>query len=161
MILALARHIAAADRLVREGPVEHRDALTGFELRRKILGVIGVGAIGSRVAQICHSGFEMQAFAFDPYVEASRLGPSVTRVLALQALLTQADVVTVHVPLSTETTHMINADTLRHMKRSALLINTSRGTVVDGIALAKALAEGCLLGAALRLMEETMCPSGG
>jgi len=154
MMLALARHAVAADRLVREGHFAQRSSLQGAELHGRTLGVIGVGAIGARVAEICQNGFGMRVVAYDPYVEAQPSQAAFTLVKSLHQLLEQSDVVTLHLPSTPETFHMINGEGLGRMKQSALLINTARGGVVDTIALAEALSRGHLGGAALDVFEK-------
>ncbi len=158
MMLALARKTTTADKLVREGNFQKRTSLLGVELRRKTLGVVGLGTIGTMVARICRSGLGMQIVAYDPYAEKQASKEGFTLVGSLQELLEQADVVTLHLPSSSDTFHLINAETLRHMKPSAMLINTSRGAVVDTSALAEALCHGELLGAALDVFEQEPPP---
>jgi D-3-phosphoglycerate dehydrogenase len=158
MMLALARHAVAADKLVREGHFAQRSSLQGAELYGKTLGIIGLGAIGTRVAEICQAGFRMRVLAYDPYAEEQASPAAFTLVESLRELLEQADVVTLHLPSTPETSHLINAETLGYMKRSALLINTARGAVVDTIALAEALNRGHLLGAALDVFEKEPPP---
>jgi D-3-phosphoglycerate dehydrogenase len=158
MMLTLARHAVAADRLVREGHFAQRSSLQGTELCGKTLGVIGLGAIGARVAKICQDGFGMRVVAYDPYTEEKPSQTAFTLVESLRELLEQADVVTLHLPSTPETFHLINTETLGYMKRSALLINTARGSVVDTIALAEALNRGHLLGAALDVFEKEPPP---
>ena len=154
MMLALARHTVMADKVVREGRFEQRSSLQGVELCQRTLGIIGLGAIGVRVAEICHEGLGMRILAYDPYVKETLPRSDITLVHSLRELLEQADVVTLHVPSTAETSHMIDAEALRSMKPSALLINTARGAVVDTVALAEALRRGELLGAALDVFEK-------
>jgi D-3-phosphoglycerate dehydrogenase len=158
MMLALARHAVMADKVVREGHFEQRSSLQGLELRQRTLGIIGLGAIGERVAEICHQGLGMRILAYDPYVHGRPPQSDITLVHSLPELLEQADVVTLHVPSTAETSHMIDGNALHCMKRSALLINTSRGAVVDTTALAEALCHGELLGAALDVFEKEPPP---
>lgn len=158
MMLALARHAVAADRLVRDGNFAQRSSLQGVELHGRTLGVIGLGAIGGRVAEICQNGFGMQVLAYDPYVDEQPSQPAFTLVKSLHELLEQSDVVTLHLPSTPETFHMINVETLGYMKHSALLINTARGAVLDTLALAEALNRGHLGGAALDVFEEEPPP---
>ena len=113
-----------------------------------------MGAIGARVAEICQNGFGMRVVAYDPYVEAQPSQAAFTLVKSLHQLLEQSDVVTLHLPSTPETFHMINGEGLGRMKQSALLINTARGGVVDTIALAEALSRGHLGGAALDVFEK-------
>jgi D-3-phosphoglycerate dehydrogenase len=158
MMLALARHTVTADKMVREGRFRQRSSLQGLELRQKTLGIIGLGAIGERVAEICHKGLGMRIIAYDPYVEEQPPQAEITLVRSLRELLEQADVVTLHLPSTAETSCMIDADALRSMKPSAMLINTARGAVVDNVALAEALCRGELLGAALDVFEKEPPP---
>lgn len=158
MMLALARHTVAGDRMVRDGDFAQRSSLQGVELCGKTLGVIGLGAIGARVAEICRNGFRMRVVAYDPYRKVLPPQEAFTRVESLHELLKQSDVVTLHLPSTPETSHLINAETLSYMKRSAMLINSSRGAVVDTLALAEALRRGDLQGAALDVFEKEPPP---
>ena len=158
MMLALARHTVAGDKAVREGRFGQRSSLQGVELYQKTLGIVGLGAIGVRVAEICQRGFGMQILVYDPYVEDQPSQAEVTLVRSLRELLERADVVTLHLPSTAETSYMIDAEALRLMKPSALLINTARGAVVDTAALAEALCRGQLLGAALDVFEKEPPP---
>jgi len=142
LILAVARRIVEGDRIVRErrfrrwGP----SFLLGMELRGKTLLIVGLGRIGSAVARIARDGFGMQV---------ETLG----RDGDLLAALPEADVVTLHVPLTPETQHLIAARELEAMKRDAILVNTSRGPVVDEAALVEALRAGDIAGAGLDVYE--------
>jgi len=158
LMLSLARHALGADRAVREGRFDRRNSLVGLELRGKTLGVVGLGAIGSRVSTLCSRGFGMQVLAFDPYVTEHATQDAVRLVPTLRELLERADIITLHLPLTAETSEMINAEALHHMKPSALLINTARGGVIDSVALAEALARGEVRGAGLDVFEETPLP---
>jgi D-3-phosphoglycerate dehydrogenase len=148
MLLSYARHIPAADRAVRDGGWE-RSAYIGFELAGKTMGILGLGRIGFRVA-VRARAFGMSVLAYDPFMVAQH--PAVTEtgtVLApLEDVLAGSDVVTCHLPLTDETRGMIDAGRLRRMRPGAILINTSRGSVIDEAALYEALAER-RLGAAL------------
>ncbi|MEM4453969.1 MAG: hydroxyacid dehydrogenase [Thermofilaceae archaeon] len=153
LILACARRIVEADRAVREGRWGARVHLVGLELRGKTLGVIGLGAIGREVAQIMKGGFGMRVLAYDPYVPNEvfdRVGA--TRV-DLETLLRESDVITVHVPLTDETRGLLNAEKLAIVKQGAILVNTSRGAVIDEAALRKALEEGRIYYAGLDVFE--------
>ncbi|MCD6290158.1 MAG: hydroxyacid dehydrogenase, partial [Anaerolineae bacterium] len=153
LILALAKRIAAGDRSLRGADIP-RSRLLGTEARDRVLGIVGLGRIGRRVAEICAWGLRMRVIAYDPYVDraqADALG--VTVVESLDALLEQADFVTLHVALTPETRHLIGERELRHMKPGAYLINASRGPVVDEAALIRALEDGHLAGAALDVFD--------
>ncbi|WP_404685010.1 hydroxyacid dehydrogenase [Raoultella terrigena] len=145
LILACAKSIIPLDRRLREG---HWDKSThkSLELEGKTLGLIGLGAIGSRVAKIA-GAFGMKVLAYDPY--ATTVPPECERVDVLKNLLTQADVVSLHCPLTQQNRGMINAVTLAQCKPGAILVNTARGGLIDDAALAAALKGGSLRWAAL------------
>ncbi|EMB4312562.1 TPA: hydroxyacid dehydrogenase [Klebsiella aerogenes] len=145
LILACAKSIIPLDRRLREG---HWDKSThkSLELEGKTLGLIGLGAIGSRVAKIA-GAFGMKVLAYDPY--AATVPPGCERVDVLEDLLAQADVVSLHCPLTPQNRGMINAVTLAQCKPGAILVNTARGGLIDDAALAAALKGGALRWAAL------------
>jgi D-3-phosphoglycerate dehydrogenase len=123
-----------------------------------ILGIIGLGRIGSRVAKLMRP-WGMKMIGYDPYVEDAKFQQfGVERIRDLGTLLKQADVVTLHVVLTKETRHMINAETLALMKPSAVLVNTSRGYCVDEKALIEALQNKKIAGAALDVFENEPLP---
>lgn len=154
LILGLARHVVAGDRAVREIRFDRRNSLVGFELRRKVLGVVGLGSVGLRAAQIGHKGFEMEVLGYDPFAKLPSSHDFVKQLPSLRELLERADIVTLHLPLTPATHHLINAESLAWMKPSALLINTARGAILDTSALAKALENGQLAGAGLDVLED-------
>jgi D-3-phosphoglycerate dehydrogenase len=154
LMLAIAKRVVAGSVMLRGGELE-RSRLLGTEVRGKVLGVVGFGRIGSRVAQICAQGFGMRVITYDPYLgdrgRAERLG--VELAPDLNTLLAQADFVTLHTALTPETRRLMSEPQLRHMKRGAYLINVSRGPVVDEAALIRVLDEGHLAGAALDVFD--------
>jgi D-3-phosphoglycerate dehydrogenase len=154
LLLGLARHVPAGDRMVREGRWD-RLSLIGFELYGKTLGVLGFGRIGMRVG-IRARAFGMTVLAYDPYL--SEFSPAVTesaaRLLSLDEVLSRADAVSCHLPLTPATRCLLGRERLARMKRGAILINTSRGPVVDEQALYDLLRDGHLGGAALDVREQ-------
>jgi len=154
LMLALARQTVAADNMVREGRYAERFSLMGMEFYQKTLGVVGLGVIGRRVAEICQKGFGMGIVAFDPYVKEVPPGMEITLLPTLRDLLRQSDVITLHLPANAETSFMIDAEAIGRMKPTALLINAARGAIVDSIALAEALQRGQLRGAAMDVFEQ-------
>lgn len=151
VIIALARKITLADKSVKEGKWE-KSKFVGIELFGKTLGIIGIGRIGKQVA-LRLKGFEMKMIAYDPYItedEASKLGVT---LVDLETLLEEADIITIHVPLSPETRHFISHRELELVKKDALLINCARGGIVDEDALYNALSEGKLGGVGLDVFE--------
>src|SRR5207342_3539467 len=147
LLFALARHIPKADAGMKAGQWP-KAGLTGFELEGKKLGVIGLGRIGSTVARKAQ-GIGMDVAAFDPFLPAGAAGRSSVPMKSLEELLAKADIITLHIPRTKETTNLLNEARLRSMKKGAYLINAARGGLVDEDALLKLLDEGHLAGAAL------------
>lgn len=158
LMLALSRKLVQADETTKAGKWE-KTALTGHELRGKTLGIVGLGRIGRRIAEIART-LGMSVVIYDvitvPPEVISALG---AQVVTLDSLFSSSDYVTLHVPLTDDTKHMVNAQRLAQMKPGAILVNTSRGGVVDEDALATALKEGRLGGAGLDVFE-TEPPTG-
>ena len=158
LILAITRRVAEGDRVVRAGRWKGwaLDYMLGMELRGKQLGVVGLGRIGSAVASRA-AAFGMTVVASslpgDPARAGSPLPLQDVRSTALDELLRTSDVISLHVPLTPGTHHLIDRARLTRMKRSAYLVNTSRGPVVDEEALAWALGERLIAGAALDVYE--------
>jgi len=152
LIMTSARKIAAADRSIRDGEW-NRSAFGGTELRGKTLGLVGAGRIGAEVA-LRAQAFGMEVMAFDPYLTEERAEDLGVVASDLDTILTQADFITLHVPLTASTRGMIGSDEFARMKLGAHLINAARGGVVDEAALAKALTEGTLAGAALDVFAD-------
>ena len=147
LMFALARHVPRADAGMKAGEWP-KAGLTGFELEGKKLGVIGLGRIGGTVARKAR-GLGMDVAAFDPFLPTSAAAHGSVPLKTLEELLAWADVVTLHVPRTKETTRLLNARTLAQMKRGAYLVNAARGGLVDEAALLDALDSGQLAGAAL------------
>jgi D-3-phosphoglycerate dehydrogenase len=152
VIMALARKIPAANASLARGEWK-RSAYQGVELNGKTLGVVGLGRIGALVAERA-SSFGMKLIGHDPFIapqKAKRLG--VELKASLDEVLAEADFITLHVPRTKDTYHLIGEQQLKMMKKSARLINVSRGGVVDEEALSKAIREGRIAGAALDVFE--------
>jgi glyoxylate reductase len=149
LILAITRRLAEGERLVRRGEWKGwaLDLLLGTELRGKQLGLVGVGRIGCAVAA------RAPAFGMKVAYTSRREIDGIGEAMSLDRLLLTSDVVSLHVPLTAETRHLIDKRALTRMKRSAYLINTARGPVVDEEALAWALQQHLLAGAALDVYE--------
>ncbi len=156
LLLSLFRRVHQADAYVRKDQWTRAESASlpgwamGGELWRKTLGIIGMGQIGSRVARIAR-GFEMKVLTYDPWVGVEGF-PWIEK-RSPEGLLAESDIVTLHVPFTSATEKMINADTLSRMKKTAFLVNTSRGRVIDEPALIAALKDGRLGGAALDVFE--------
>ncbi len=147
LLFALARHIPKADAGMKAGEWP-KAGLTGFELEGKRLGVIGLGRIGATVARKA-AGIGMEVAAYDPFLPASAAGRMSVAMKSLDELLAWADIITLHIPRTKETTNIIGEAQMRAMKKGAYLINAARGGLVDEDALLKLLDEGHLAGAAL------------
>ena len=145
LLLALLRRITHAFESVRRGEWD-RDAFRGNELYGKRLGIVGLGRVGEKIARY-GLAFGMDVAAYDPYV--AKWVEGVARLHRLADLLKRSDVLTLHVPLNAETTNMINSDELALMPPGSVLINTSRGEVVNETALVQTLENNRLAGAAL------------
>ena len=156
LIFNVARKIAFADRKMREGVWAKKQCM-GFELEGKTLGVIGFGRIGYSVAKMA-SAIGMKILIYDVNKDYERAREVGGKFVELEELLKNSDVVTIHVPLLESTYHLINEERLKLMKSTAVLINTSRGAVVDTNALVKALQEGWIAGAGLDVFEEEPLP---
>jgi D-3-phosphoglycerate dehydrogenase len=148
LLLALRRRLIPAAKMGASGHWD-RGQMRGHELRSSTLGIVGYGRLGSMVARY-GKAFEMAVLAYDPYV---LIDGTVEAVGTLEELCTRSDVISLHVPLNEETTHLFDADCLAHCKPGAVLINTARGAVVDSAALLDALQSGKLAGAALDVVE--------
>ena len=148
LMLALLRRISANDVEVRRGEWNRTGAYTPKLLTGTTVGLVGYGNIGRRVAQRL-AGFDVELLVADP----AMAGSESPRVVELAELLSRADIVSLHCPLIPATRHLIDAEALRRMQPHALLINTSRGEVVDEGALFRALRDGVIAGAALDVFE--------
>jgi lactate dehydrogenase-like 2-hydroxyacid dehydrogenase len=155
LLFALARHVAAADQYAKSGRYRGWDPFLflGMELKGKTLGIIGLGRIGFGVAERCVRGMGMKVLYNDPKTNPDFEREYGGQFRSLDDLLTESDVVSLHVPLLPTTHHLINAERLGRMKPTSLLINTSRGPIVDEAALLDALEQKRIAGAALDVFE--------
>jgi D-3-phosphoglycerate dehydrogenase len=147
LLFALARHIPRADAGMKAGEWP-KAGLTGFELEGKRLGVIGLGRIGSTVARKA-VGIGMEVAAYDPFLPVAAAARQSLPLKSLEELLAWADIITLHIPRTKETTNLIGEEQMRHMRKGSYLINAARGGLVDEEALLRLLDEGHLGGAAL------------
>ena len=153
LILALTRKIHQGYDQIRETGSFQLDGLQGTDLKGKTLGVVGTGKIGRNVVRIA-KGFGMDIVACDKYEDKAFAEEMGLQYCEPSKALKEGDIITLHVPYTKETHHLINEKTIRLMKKGAYLVNTSRGPVVDTGALVKALKDGHLAGAALDVLEE-------
>jgi D-3-phosphoglycerate dehydrogenase len=154
LMLTVTKTVKHSESMLRDGAKhDFFGELQSVELCGLRLGLVGMGRIGSRVAKVALA-LGMEVSVYDPYISPDRAAElGVTPVPTLDALLSAADVVSLHVPHTAETTHLINAARLAQMKPGAFLINTARGKLVDESALIKALESGHLRGAGLDVFD--------
>lgn len=153
LLLGLARHITILERNLREGRWDQEPA--GIELRGKTLGIMGLGAVGSRVARF-GTALGMRVVAWTAHPSPGRAASYGVSFVQREELAAASDVVSIHLALTPSTRHLVDSPFLSRMKKGALLINTSRGEIVDTAALITALQAGHLAGAALDVFEENL-----
>lgn len=152
LMLALNRKLIRAHNRVREMNFS-LDGLTGFDMHGKTMGIIGVGKIGAAVARIAH-GFGCSVIGYDPAPDTALAAEIPLRYADITTLCRESDIITLHAPLLPETRYIINPETISQMKRGVMLINTSRGGLVDTRAVIKALKSGHIGYLGLDVYEE-------
>lgn len=152
MLLSLARSIPQATASMKAGKWE-KSKFTGSEITNKTLGIVGIGNIGRLVAERAQ-GLKMKVIAYDPFMTEQKARELGVELVALDELLGRADFVSIHTPLLPETRNLIDAAALAKMKKTARLVNCARGGIVDELALAEALRNKQLAGAALDVFEQ-------
>jgi D-3-phosphoglycerate dehydrogenase len=156
-ILALAMRLVNKDRITREGRWTERGRYHGYGLMGKTLGSIGVGNIAHEMFLLAKP-FGMRHIAYDPYIKQEAVVDADVKLVDMDTVLSESDFLSISVPLNKQTHHLIGEKELKKMKKTAYLINTSRGPVVDEAALIRALREGWILGAALDVFEQEPTP---
>src|SRR2546427_756850 len=151
LMLALARQVPKVDAALREGRWEKSSS--GTEVRGKTLGLIGLGRIGGEVARRAEA-FDMKILAYDPYISEAAAKELQVELVSLERLLAESDFISMHTALSPATQKMINAESIQKMKKTARIVNAARGELIDEAALAEALKNGRLAGAALDVFVE-------
>jgi D-3-phosphoglycerate dehydrogenase (EC 1.1.1.95) len=152
MMLALARNIPQANASLRKRQWK-RSKFIGFELNEKALGILGLGRIGREVAKRAIA-MDMRCLAYDPFISAERARALGVELMPLDEVIQKADVITVHTPLTKETTHLINAERIARMKDGVRIVNCARGGIIDEKALYEGLKSGKIAGAAIDVFEE-------
>ncbi|MFB3813614.1 MAG: phosphoglycerate dehydrogenase [Terriglobales bacterium] len=151
MMIAMARHLCRADRLMHQGKWEKK-SLQGTELRGKTLGIVGLGRIGMEVARRALP-FGMTLIAHDPYISPAVAEEAGVKLTSLDELFASSDYITLHLGLTPQTAGMINAETLKKMKKGVRIVNCARGELIDEAALAEALKSGHVAAAALDVFQ--------
>jgi D-3-phosphoglycerate dehydrogenase len=157
LLLDGVRHIAKQDRWIRDGRWDRTGARPTRRMTGCTLGLIGFGRIARVLVQQV-KGLDMTVLAYDPYVDAAVVAGEGARKVDLDELLALADFVSVHCPLTDETRHLLSTEQFEQMKDGVFLVNTSRGSIIDEDALAKALAAGKLWGVGLDVFEQEPLP---
>lgn len=147
LVMATAKNITASDRKTRRGEWgSNRQELVGCQVRDAVTGVIGLGSIGRRFAEIMKYGFNNQILVYDPFLGDRKIKNAGFTPCLLEEVLERADFISLHCCLTKETEHMIGAEQLKRMKNTAILINTARGALVDELAVSEALEKGEIFG---------------
>lgn len=154
LILNLSRNIYKAYQITSKGNFSY-EGLMGFDLKGKTLGVLGTGKIGQNVIKIA-KGFDMNVIAYDPFPREELQVKLNFSYVPFEHLLGTSDILSINVPLSSQTYHIINRDSIQKMKTGAIIINTARGPIVDTNALLEAMSSGKLGGAGLDVLEGEM-----
>jgi glyoxylate reductase len=160
LLMAVARRVAEADKYVRTGQWKvgwHPSMMSGRDIHDATIGIVGAGRIGYAVAKRA-TGFNMKILFYDVIPRPEMEKDFGAKKVGLDQLLKESDFVSIHVPLMKETHHLMNEQKLRLMKKTAYLINNSRGPVVDQNALYKSLKEGWIAGAGLDVFEQEPTP---
>ncbi len=152
LVLACANRIPQGHRALKAGEW-NRDALTGLELHRKTFGIVGLGRIGQRVADFANA-FDMNVIAFDPYADEVTFRAAQAERVAYEEVLKRSDILSFHVPGTSETKHMLNRSHFEYIHRGIVLVNTSRGSVIHEADLCEALGNGWLGAVGLDVFEK-------
>jgi len=160
MMLTLSKRIMLTDHAMRSGQQRPRIDFMGDDVQGRTIGIIGLGHVGTRVAELCRGLFQMRVLSFDPYQTAEQMAArGAEKVATLEELLRQADYVSINCPHTAETRGMMGAEQFATMQKHAYFITTARGGIHDEEALAKALTAGQLAGAGLDVWEDEPPPT--
>ncbi|CAB3814515.1 NAD(P)-dependent oxidoreductase [Achromobacter animicus] len=152
LLLSLVKRLGESEAALRAGTAVSREALMGHEIEGRVIGIVGIGEIGRRVARIA-TGFGMKVIAYDPLLTDAQIAERGAAPVSFDALLEQADIVSLHCPLNAVTRGMVDAAALRRMNRGALFVSTARGGIHDEDALLAALESGHIAGAGLDVWQ--------
>lgn len=159
MMLGLVKRITSADRVIRKTANVNRFSFTGSDLNGKVVGIVGIGQIGTRVSEMC-AAFGCSVIAYDPFLSEAVIQDRGARKVSFEELLEQADIVTVHAPRTEQTFNMFSRPQFAAMKPTACFLNCARGGIHDEEALAQALERGEIAGAGVDVfLQEPPAPS--
>ena len=159
MMLTLSKRIIETDRVMRREDGMNRNTFIGNEVMSKTVGIVGLGNVGSRVAELCKGLLAMRVIAYDPYLSAEEMARRGAEKVGLDALVSQADFVSINCPLTKETRGMIGAPQFARMKPTAFFINAARGFIHDEKALEEVLKAKKLAGAGLDVWDKEPPPT--
>ena len=153
LCLDIAKKVTLSANYVREGKWSERKRMVGINIRGKTVGIIGLGNIGSRVAEIFSRGFEARVLAYDPYVTKEYAAKHGAELVDLETLLSNSDIIFFHAVLTKENYHMIGEKEIEKMKNGVIIVNAARGELIDTNALIKGLESGKIGGVGLDVIE--------
>ena len=153
LLLSLSRKISDAHEQITETGSFTQGNLRGFDLKDKIIGVVGTGRIGTNMIRMA-KGFGMNVIAYDPFPKENLPNEMGFRYVSFEELLRESDIISLHAPLNEHTRHMIHSGNIQELKKGVFIINTARGGLIETEALEKALQDGIVLGAGLDVLEE-------
>jgi D-3-phosphoglycerate dehydrogenase len=153
LILACARKIAFYDRNIKSGSYDLQAGPPLYRIKGKTLGIVGFGKIGKALCLKARA-FGLSIIVYDPYLEAASVSQAGIEAVSFPELVKRSDFISIHVPLSAETSHLFTYQTFKHMKPTAIIVNTSRGDVIDPSGLVAALDDGLIAGAGLDVLSQ-------
>ena len=159
MMLSLAKRIGEADQALRRGVVTSRESLMGHNVFGKTLGIVGIGNVGTRMAELARGLFDMRVLAFDPLLSDEEVRARGGWPVPFAELLAESDYISVHCPRTRDSANLFDAEAFGQMKQGAYLINVTRGGIIDEDALYTALANGQIAGAGLDVTEIEPLPA--
>ncbi|MBO8173331.1 MAG: C-terminal binding protein [Bacillaceae bacterium] len=159
LLLSWARKVPLLNNQVKSGRWDFKQAIPIFRFDKKILGVLGFGRIPRRFVEKAHPLGFYKIIAYDPFVSEEEMAESGVEKAALEEVIQQSDFLSIHVPLTEDTYHLLDRDMFQLMKNNAVIINTARGPIIDEKALVEAIKQGEIAGAALDVAEEEPMPS--
>jgi D-3-phosphoglycerate dehydrogenase / 2-oxoglutarate reductase len=151
MMMSMSRFIPAANESMKAGKWDRKN-FTGVEVYKKTLGIVGLGKIGAHVANVAKA-MGMNLIAYDPFISKERAEQIGCKLVEMDKLLREADYITLHIPKTPETANLINAESIAKMKPTVRIINCARGGIIDEAALAEAVNEGRIAGAAIDVFD--------
>lgn len=156
LLMSLSRNIINSSKAVLEDQWDRRAEFMGFQFRNKVLGIIGIGNIGSRVAQIFRDGFNMSVLAYDPFLSEDKKSKDIYRnvkFVSLDELLEKSDFISLNAFLDEKSFHILNETNLSKVKNNVLIVNTARGELVNDRAILEAIQKGTIAGYATDVVE--------